>query len=194
MTAARQPRNVHLAAAQPSATHRVMGRLAERRGSGVNVVLLSADEPDFNMSEHVRNACEHASSATRPGGHRLRYWIRSSRPNQRFTISPVSQSTQCICNTRFATSNPYVVACVSGPPFYEGWFSSRHSGTRAPPHTHTLPMARIRKRGGVHSISALLEAEVLVTSEPNKGAFVSSRSLAEVIEIFDIRIGLELRA
>src|ERR1700716_2953227 len=39
-----------------------------------------------------------------------------------------------------------------------------------------------------------LEAEGLLTSELNKGAFVSSRSLAEVIEMLDIRIGLEVRA
>lgn len=39
-----------------------------------------------------------------------------------------------------------------------------------------------------------LEAEGLVRSELHKGAFVSSHSLDEVIEMLDIRIGLEVRA
>lgn len=39
-----------------------------------------------------------------------------------------------------------------------------------------------------------LEAEGLVYSELHRGAFVSSRSLDEVIEMLDIRIGLEVRA
>ena len=39
-----------------------------------------------------------------------------------------------------------------------------------------------------------LEAEGLICSELHKGAFVSSRSLDEVIEMLDIRIGLEVRA
>ena len=39
-----------------------------------------------------------------------------------------------------------------------------------------------------------LEAEGLIRSELNKGAFVSSRSLDEVEEMLDIRIGLEVRA
>ena len=39
-----------------------------------------------------------------------------------------------------------------------------------------------------------LEAEGLITSHLHKGAFVSSRSLDEVEEMLDIRIGLELRA
>ena len=43
-------------------------------------------------------------------------------------LSPVSPSTQYIWNTRFATSSPHVVACISGPPFCKGWLSSRHSG------------------------------------------------------------------
>lgn len=39
-----------------------------------------------------------------------------------------------------------------------------------------------------------LEAEGLVRSELNRGAFVASRSIDEVIEMLDIRIGLEVRA
>lgn len=39
-----------------------------------------------------------------------------------------------------------------------------------------------------------LEAEGLVHSELHRGAFVSSHSLDEVIEMLDIRIGLEVRA
>lgn len=39
-----------------------------------------------------------------------------------------------------------------------------------------------------------LEAEGLVSSEPNKGAFVSTRSIEEIDEMLDIRIALELRA
>lgn len=39
-----------------------------------------------------------------------------------------------------------------------------------------------------------LEVEGLVTSELHKGAFVSSRSLDEIEEMLDIRIGLESRA
>lgn len=39
-----------------------------------------------------------------------------------------------------------------------------------------------------------LEAEGLIQTELHKGAFVSSLSLDEVIEMLDIRVGLELRA
>jgi len=39
-----------------------------------------------------------------------------------------------------------------------------------------------------------LEAEGLLYSELHKGAFVASRSLDEVVEMLDIRIGLEVRA
>ena len=47
------------------------------------------------------------------------------------TISPVWASTQYIWNTRFATSNPYVVAFISGPPFLK-WWSKLHFGTSMP--------------------------------------------------------------
>jgi DNA-binding GntR family transcriptional regulator len=39
-----------------------------------------------------------------------------------------------------------------------------------------------------------LEAEGLIRSELHRGAFVASRTLDEVIEMLDIRIGLEVRA
>lgn len=39
-----------------------------------------------------------------------------------------------------------------------------------------------------------LEAEGLIQSELHKGAFVASRSIEEVVEMLDIRIGLETRA
>ncbi len=90
-------------------------------------------------------ALPQASSATRPGVRRLKYWIRASRPKQRFTISPVSPSTQYIWKTRLATSNPYVAACISGRQFCKAWlwrFHSRHHS-----HHPTLPNDQVRKKG-----------------------------------------------
>ncbi len=60
--------NVHLAAAQPSATYRMIDRVAERRASGARVISLSAGEPDFDTPKHV---CE-AGVAAIEGG-RTRY-------------------------------------------------------------------------------------------------------------------------
>ncbi|MBX9431513.1 pyridoxal phosphate-dependent aminotransferase [Ralstonia pseudosolanacearum] len=48
--------NRHLAAAQPSATYRVIDRVAARRASGAEVISLSAGEPDFDTPAHVREA------------------------------------------------------------------------------------------------------------------------------------------
>jgi aspartate aminotransferase len=56
MTASLQRLNAHLAAAQPSATYRMMDRVAERRAAGARIISLSAGEPDFDTPEHVRNA------------------------------------------------------------------------------------------------------------------------------------------
>ncbi|MBN3786603.1 pyridoxal phosphate-dependent aminotransferase [Burkholderia sp. Ac-20353] len=56
MKAHAQPLNRFLAAAQPSATYRVMDRVAARRASGAKVISLSAGEPDFDTPEHVREA------------------------------------------------------------------------------------------------------------------------------------------
>ncbi|WP_175751655.1 pyridoxal phosphate-dependent aminotransferase [Burkholderia ambifaria] len=48
--------NRYLAAARPSATYKVMDRVAARRASGSAVISLSAGEPDFDTPEHVREA------------------------------------------------------------------------------------------------------------------------------------------
>ncbi|MCA8272646.1 pyridoxal phosphate-dependent aminotransferase [Burkholderia sp. AU30280] len=48
--------NRFLAAARPSATYKVMDRVAARRASGAAVISLSAGEPDFDTPEHVREA------------------------------------------------------------------------------------------------------------------------------------------
>ncbi len=56
MSYARQRLNIHLAAAQPSATYRMIDRVAERRASGAPVISLNAGEPDFDTPAHVRQA------------------------------------------------------------------------------------------------------------------------------------------
>lgn len=48
--------NRFLAAARPSATYKVMDRVAARRATGAKVISLSAGEPDFDTPEHVREA------------------------------------------------------------------------------------------------------------------------------------------
>lgn len=48
--------NIHLESARPSATYRVMDRVAARRATGATVISLSAGEPDFDTPEHVREA------------------------------------------------------------------------------------------------------------------------------------------
>ncbi|MGO4607727.1 pyridoxal phosphate-dependent aminotransferase [Variovorax sp. 2RAF20] len=48
--------NIHLESARPSATYRVMDRVAARRATGAAVISLSAGEPDFDTPEHVREA------------------------------------------------------------------------------------------------------------------------------------------
>ena len=48
--------NAHLAAAKPSATYRMIDRVAERRAAGATVISLSAGEPDFDTPTHVREA------------------------------------------------------------------------------------------------------------------------------------------
>lgn len=54
MTDAHQPLNAHLAASKPSATYKVMDRVAERRAAGAKIISLSAGEPDFDTPQHVR--------------------------------------------------------------------------------------------------------------------------------------------
>lgn len=51
-----QSRNRRLAAAQPSATYRIIDRVAARRAEGANIISLCAGEPDFDTPEHIRDA------------------------------------------------------------------------------------------------------------------------------------------
>lgn len=48
--------NRYLAQAKPSATYRVMDRVAARRAAGAQVISLSAGEPDFDTPAHVSDA------------------------------------------------------------------------------------------------------------------------------------------
>lgn len=48
--------NPRLASAQPSATYRIMDRVAERRAQGANIISLCAGEPDFDTPGHIREA------------------------------------------------------------------------------------------------------------------------------------------
>ncbi|MGP0014275.1 pyridoxal phosphate-dependent aminotransferase [Pseudomonas sp.] len=48
--------NQRLAGAQPSATYRIMDRVAERRAQGATIISLCAGEPDFDTPRHVRAA------------------------------------------------------------------------------------------------------------------------------------------
>jgi len=56
MTAETGTLNRFLAAAQPSATYKVIDRVAARRAAGASIISLSAGEPDFDTPEHVRAA------------------------------------------------------------------------------------------------------------------------------------------
>ena len=56
MSADIQQLNRRLASAQPSATYRIMDRVAERRAQGAQIISLCAGEPDFDTPEHVRGA------------------------------------------------------------------------------------------------------------------------------------------
>jgi aspartate aminotransferase len=48
--------NRFLSAAKPSATYKIMDRVAARRAAGKKVISLSAGEPDFDTPEHIREA------------------------------------------------------------------------------------------------------------------------------------------
>ncbi|MGH8412421.1 MAG: aminotransferase class I/II-fold pyridoxal phosphate-dependent enzyme, partial [Pseudomonas sp.] len=48
--------NPRLASAQPSATYRIMDRVAERRAQGAQIISLCAGEPDFDTPAHIREA------------------------------------------------------------------------------------------------------------------------------------------
>ncbi|MDP9651261.1 pyridoxal phosphate-dependent aminotransferase [Paraburkholderia caledonica] len=64
MTAPAEGLNRFLAVARPSATYKVMDRVAARRASGAAVISLSAGEPDFNTPEHI---CDAGIAAIRAG-------------------------------------------------------------------------------------------------------------------------------
>jgi aspartate aminotransferase len=51
-----QTLNANLAQAQPSATYRMIDRVAARRASGAKIISLSAGEPDFDTPAHIREA------------------------------------------------------------------------------------------------------------------------------------------
>lgn len=76
MTGSLQTLNVHLAAAQPSATYRMIDRVAERRAAGSRVISLSAGEPDFDTPAHVRAAAIAAIEA----GHTRYTQVAGMRP------------------------------------------------------------------------------------------------------------------
>ncbi|EEA02427.1 aminotransferase class I and II [Burkholderia sp. H160] len=56
--------STHLAKTRPSATYRMMDRVAARRASGASVISLSAGEPDFDTPAHI---CDAAIDAIRAG-------------------------------------------------------------------------------------------------------------------------------
>lgn len=57
--------NKHLASAKPSATYKVMDRVAALRAAGIHIISLCAGEPDFDTPEHIRTA----AIAAIKGGH-----------------------------------------------------------------------------------------------------------------------------
>lgn len=57
--------NKHLATAKPSATYKVMDRVAALRAAGIHIISLCAGEPDFDTPEHIRTAAIAAIN----GGH-----------------------------------------------------------------------------------------------------------------------------
>ncbi|HAA42163.1 MAG TPA: aspartate aminotransferase [Pseudomonas sp.] len=48
--------NTRLAQARPSATYRIIDRVAARRAEGASIISLCAGEPDFDTPEHIRQA------------------------------------------------------------------------------------------------------------------------------------------
>ena len=56
MTETTQRLNRFLASAKPSATYKVIDRVANRRAQGATIISLSAGEPDFDTPAHVREA------------------------------------------------------------------------------------------------------------------------------------------
>ncbi|SOE94102.1 aspartate aminotransferase [Burkholderia sp. D7] len=76
MTVDLQRLNVHLAKAQPSATYRMMDRVAAQRASGARIISLSAGEPDFDTPAHIRDAAMEAIRA----GHTRYTQVAGMRP------------------------------------------------------------------------------------------------------------------
>lgn len=76
MNTSLQTLNVNLAQAQPSATYRMIDRVAARRASGAKIISLSAGEPDFDTPAHIREA---AIAAIR-GGHTRYTPVAGMRP------------------------------------------------------------------------------------------------------------------
>ena len=58
-----QQLNRYLAEAKPSATYKMIDRVAEKRASGAKIISLSAGEPDFDTPEHVRQSAKDAIDA-----------------------------------------------------------------------------------------------------------------------------------
>lgn len=58
------PLNARLAAAQPSATYRMMDRAAARKAAGNAVISLTAGEPDFDTPQHI---CQAGAEAIHAG-------------------------------------------------------------------------------------------------------------------------------
>ncbi|WP_031359724.1 pyridoxal phosphate-dependent aminotransferase [Caballeronia sordidicola] len=76
MNTDQQTLNIHLAQAQPSATYRMMDRVAARRACGAKVISLSAGEPDFDTPAHIREAAIEAIRA----GHTRYTQVPGMRP------------------------------------------------------------------------------------------------------------------
>lgn len=55
--------NHRLEAAKPSATYKIIDRVAERRAEGAQIISLCAGEPDFDTPEHIRAAAINAINA-----------------------------------------------------------------------------------------------------------------------------------
>lgn len=58
-----QQLNRYLTEAKPSATYKMIDRVAEKRASGAKIISLSAGEPDFDTPEHVRQSAKDAIDA-----------------------------------------------------------------------------------------------------------------------------------
>ena len=68
--------NIRLSNAKPSATYRMIDRVAARRASGASVISLSAGEPDFDTPAHIREAAIEAIRA----GHTRYTQVAGMRP------------------------------------------------------------------------------------------------------------------